>query len=428
MNLRLDVLLSRLRTQTAEVLQAIDTDPLLLKKATGDLVLANASLELYTPQVEHQLYAKGIVYQRDPYRLVSLPLIKIYNLGERDVTAADLTAILEEPAVQLRFLSKLDGSLIQVFAHEGRLWFTTRGTIEGAKFGSVRENEGTGFDFLGTARRLLQRQAPHLLEEPDLLQDHTLLFEILHPGAPHITQYGDREELVLIAAFNRRTVAYLGYEALTTFAARMRLPVVEAFNPPGQSLAEQIEGILNVLAGTDQEGSVLNFERADQVIYRVKVKTPDYLRLLRAMALCSYGRAEEILTDHPDLRTWEGFEAHLRGLGRDVVPEEILPYYRPHFERYWAYVGVCEQIQAWAQARLREVMATLDPTLVPGTPAHRKAFAVAVAGKPGMPLLFSALDGRLDLVATRRIARDLDEARALLTQLQGQSSGSPNSH
>jgi hypothetical protein len=275
---------------------------------------------------------------------------------------------------------------------------------------------------------LLQRQAPHLLEEPDLLQDHTLLFEILHPGAPHITQYGDRQELVLIAAFNRRTVAYLGYEALTTFAARMRLPVVEAFNPPGQSLAEQIEGILNVLAGTDQEGSVLNFERADQVIYRVKVKTPDYLRLLRAMALCSYGRAEEILTIHPDLRTWEGFEAHLRGLGRDVVPEEVLPYYRPHFDRYWAYVGVCEQIQAWAQTRLREVMATLDPTLVPGTPAHRKAFAVAVSGKPRMPLLFSALDGRLDLVATRRIARDLDEARALLAQLQGQSSGSPNSH
>jgi hypothetical protein len=423
MILRLDVLLSRLRVDAPAILAAIDADPLLQKKVSGDLVLANASLELYTPQAEHQLYAKGIVYQRAPYRLISLPLIKIYNLGERGITSDDLVSILDEPDVRLRFLRKLDGSLIQVFAHGDRLWFTTRGMIEGARRGPGGDSESlSGFDFLGTARRLLQRQAPHLLADPALLGEHTLVFELLHPGAPHITQYGDREELVLLAALDRQRLAYLGYETLRPLGVRLGLPVVDFFEPVGTTLSEQIAGLLASLGGTDQEGSVLTFERAGDVIYRVKVKTPDYLRLLQAMALCSYEKTVAILEEVPGLETWEAFAAHLRTLGREVVPEEVLPYYRTHFDRYRAYLAVCEQLRAWGIERARVIAAGLDPSLSPGTPAHRKAFAAAVVGRPGMPLLFAALDGRLDLTATRRIARDLDEARDLLAQVQAQIS------
>ncbi|MGH7223741.1 MAG: hypothetical protein ACRELF_10970, partial [Gemmataceae bacterium] len=133
MELRLDHLLHMLREDPTAILEAIDRDPLLLKRQSGPLVLANASQALYTPQQEHQLFAKGIVYRRDPYRVVSLPFVKIYNLGERNVTLADLVALTDEPKVRLRFLRKIDGSLIQVFRHEGRIWFTTRGMIEGAR-------------------------------------------------------------------------------------------------------------------------------------------------------------------------------------------------------------------------------------------------------------------------------------------------------
>src|SRR5207249_3550595 len=108
MRLRLDHLLSDLRHRAADILAAIDADPLLLKRESGGLVLANASQLLYTPQQEHQLFAKGVVYRRDPYRLVSLPLVKIYNVGERDVTLGDLTALTAEDAVRLRFLHKID--------------------------------------------------------------------------------------------------------------------------------------------------------------------------------------------------------------------------------------------------------------------------------------------------------------------------------
>src|SRR5438270_7840310 len=133
MELRLDRLLADLRARTGDVLAAIDADPLLVKRESGGLVLANASQALYTPQQQHHLYAKGIVYRRDPYRLVSLPLIKIYNVGERDVTVADLSGLAREAGVRLRFLRKLDGSLVQAFRADGRTWLTTRGMIEGAK-------------------------------------------------------------------------------------------------------------------------------------------------------------------------------------------------------------------------------------------------------------------------------------------------------
>src|SRR5262249_20669314 len=98
MNLRLDHLLEELRTRGPDILRAVDADPLPAKKTSGERVLANAGPLLFTPQEPHQLYAKGVVYRRDPHELVSLPLIKIYNLGERDVSVHDIAGLADETA------------------------------------------------------------------------------------------------------------------------------------------------------------------------------------------------------------------------------------------------------------------------------------------------------------------------------------------
>ena len=150
MELRLDHLLSALRDRPEEILAAIDGDPLLLKKESGGLVIANAKKGLYTPLKEHHLFAKGIVYRRDPYRLVSLPLIKIYNIGERNVTVADLAGLAGEEGMRLRFLRKIDGSLVQAFRADGRVWLTTRGMIEGAKVrrDDAEDDDSRPFDYL----------------------------------------------------------------------------------------------------------------------------------------------------------------------------------------------------------------------------------------------------------------------------------------
>src|SRR5665213_2486799 len=57
MRLRLDALLADLRDRTEAILAAIDADPLLIHRQSGDLVLANASKALYTPVEEYQLHA-----------------------------------------------------------------------------------------------------------------------------------------------------------------------------------------------------------------------------------------------------------------------------------------------------------------------------------------------------------------------------------
>jgi hypothetical protein len=418
--LHLDHLLTDLRDRCEEILAAIDADELLVKRQSGDLILANASKALFTPQRQHQLYAKGIVYRRDPYRLVSLPLIKIYNLGERSVSIDDLAA-LNVRGVRVRFLRKLDGCLVQAFRADGRTWFTTRGMIEGAPVPRGQAGDdvtsNSEFDYLNTVRRLAARVYPALLEEPAVLEGRTLIFELIHPEARIITNYGAREDLVLLAAFDHRRHRYAPHEEVRTLGEAYRLATVDALSPPGATLAEQVESLLASLAGTDQEGSVLSFERGDEVVYRVKVKSADYLRLTRQMALCTYDRTVALLTANPHLQTWGDLEAFLKAAGKDEMPEELLPYYREHYERYAAYVEACEQLRTWAEGVARRLEAEVGGRSALEPRLFRKAFAARATGYPHSGLIFAALDGRLDRGRVCEYATTLQEARRALQEV-----------
>lgn len=419
MELRLDRLLSKLRDNVSAILEAIDRDPMLLKRPSGPLVLANASQALYTPQQVHQLFAKGIVYRRDPYSLVSLPLIKIYNLGERDVTLADLAGLMAEPNVRLRFLRKIDGSLIQVFRHEGRVWFTTRGAIEGASSRPGRDNgeDASDFDYLGTARRLAAERYPHLLDNAHWLDGRTLIFELIHPLAKKVTDYAERSDLILLSCFNTRSLSYAPYPEAVALAAEHSLAVVDSLSPRGATLAEQIDDLLASLAGTDQEGCVLQFENAREVIYRVKVKSPDYLRLMRALAECTYENLVVFMDENPNLKSWSEVEALLRARGREAVPEEVLPFYRPHYERFSAYLDDCERLCQWAMRMHDELDRQLGGRQNQDAAAYRKSFAALATRYRQAALLFAALDGRLDRQRLRRLIRDAKQARQILNEL-----------
>jgi hypothetical protein len=421
MELRIDRLLASLRQRPADVLAAIDRDPMLLKRENGGLVLANASQELYTPQHEHQLYAKGIVYRRDPYELVSLPLLKIYNLGERDVTAHDLAALSAEPGVRLRFLRKIDGSLIQVFRHAGRAWITTRGMIEGGRAHSDPEaGEGIEFDYLGAARRIAAARYPALLADEELLHGRTLIFELIHPRARKVTDYGSRDDLILLACFDHRRFAYWPYPEVADLGLRHSLTMVDALTPAGAGVAEQIDNLLAALAGTDEEGSVLHFERDAEVVYRVKVKSPDYLRLMRLLAECTYARTVELLDENPQLKTWEDFAAFLRAQGNERVPEEVLDFYRQHRERYLAYLADCDRLQHWAEQACADLEARLGGRVGKPPAAFRKAFAALATGLPFAGLIFSALDGRLDRARVRRLVATPEQVHEALEAIAGE--------
>ncbi|MGL4552957.1 MAG: RNA ligase, partial [Gemmataceae bacterium] len=409
MELRLDRLLDDLRDRQADVLAAIDADPLLLHRSAGGLVLANASKKLYTPAAQHQLYAKGVVYRRDPFRLVSLPLVKIYNVGERGVNAADLASVAAEPGVRLRFLRKMDGSLIQAFRDAGRLVFTTRGMIEGAAGGERDEDELPHFDYLAAARRIASALYPKVF---DLPEGRTLLFELIHPDARKITSYGDRADLVLLAAFDRAGCRYLPYDELLTVAGDFGLAAVDMLTPPGDDLAAQIDGLLASLKGTDEEGSVVCLEHADRVVYRVKVKTPDYLQLMRLMAFCTYDRTVEMI-DGRGITSWEQLEATLQEQGKNHVPEEVLVYYREHWERFAAYLADLERVRAWAVGQQDGIDALIGGRAGKEPGAYRRAYAGEATRRKHPALLFAALDGRLDTPRLRKLLPTPEDAAAV---------------
>ncbi|MDB5312931.1 MAG: hypothetical protein JWO38_7133 [Gemmataceae bacterium] len=417
MNLRLDHLLDALRSDPADILRRIDADPLLVKRHSGDLVLANAGPLLFTPQEPHQLYAKGIVYRRDPFALASLALVKIYNLGERAVSVHDIAGLADEPGgARLHFLHKLDGTLIQRFQHAGRVYFTTRGMIEGAAPTAGPQDEDAparagNFDFLGTARRLADELYPALVEPRPEFEGLILLFEFLHPETRVITNYGDRQDLVLLAAFDRAECRYRTYTEVREIAREYQLTAVDEFTPAGDTLAGQIDGLLATIAGTDQEGTVIAIEHGSRVVYRVKVKSPDYLRVLKLVVTCTYGRVVEMIDAHPEWTSWSDMEAHLRGLGRDQVPEEVLGFYREHHDAVAAYLADCDRLRAWAAGVAAGLLKEVQPADAVDRRVVRKAFAARAVNRPHPGLLFAALDGRLDRAAVRHVVRTPDEAR-----------------
>ncbi|MEO1273299.1 MAG: metallophosphoesterase, partial [Myxococcota bacterium] len=200
--LRLDRLLESLHRQPEAILSRIDGDAMLLKREGvtphgQTMVIVNASKSLFTPQHTHQLYAKGLVYTREPWRPVSIPFLKIYNLGERDDTRALAVELSRQEGVTAHFNDKLDGTMVQSCCIASQVVLTTRGTFD------LADPATSGFDYLGEARRLLHTQSPGALD-PDQVQGRTLLWELIHPESRLVTDYGDRKALILTGAVDHR--------------------------------------------------------------------------------------------------------------------------------------------------------------------------------------------------------------------------------
>ncbi len=109
---RFDLSFERLMTLIHEepeaVLRAVHDDPLLLKRtpvggAFSALTLSNASKLLFTPDAEHQVFAKGLVYLTDPWRAASIPYLKMYNYGEREDSFDLANTLAGAAGISVRF-------------------------------------------------------------------------------------------------------------------------------------------------------------------------------------------------------------------------------------------------------------------------------------------------------------------------------------
>ncbi len=326
--LDLEYLLANLATYEQEILKLIDEDPHLKKRENPNsgLIIANSAATLFEPELEHQLYAKGIVYVREPeYKLVSIPLVKMFNHTLRGHSDATSQKFEQQPDIRFVFPEKLDGTMIQLFAHQGKSYLTTRSILEGSELKEETE-------YVGLARQMLERLYPELAAGKHL-DGLSLTFEMIHPKTKQVTLYGAEQRLVLLAIYDHERHAYLSNTLIQEWGkahgVEVAQPVIQddVFERGVDRLRELLE-----LDPSVPEGSIVCFERGDVVVHRVKVKTQEYLRQFAMRYKISFKSVVNQLWNQPELHDWDAFLDHL--IAESMSEEEVEAFYREHFDAF----------------------------------------------------------------------------------------------
>jgi RNA ligase len=198
---------------------------------------------------EITLHSRGIILNRATGEVVARPFSKFFNLGEK-VETMESNLPWDEPYL---VFEKMDGWLGTLYRYYGQYHVATRGSFDGdgvAIWATEHLNNGRDLSSL-----------------PD---EVTLVFEILSPKTHIIVEYGDREDLVLLAAFNRHTGEEYDWEQVCAWAKQYN------FNLP-RVFGSDIEGcrkLLEKYTGREIEGFVIRFANG----LRVKIKSEDYKR------------------------------------------------------------------------------------------------------------------------------------------------------
>lgn len=219
---------------------------------SADLFILNYTAQAQFNRVwdEHTLACRGLIMNGQG-QVVARPFPKFFNLDEV-VTTSIRPALPDEPFVAYE---KLDGSLGILYWHEDSACIATRGS-----FMSEQAQRAT---------YLLQTRYAHLL--PGLDRSKTFLFEIIYPENRIVVNYGEREELVLLAVIDTATGAELpdlpdlGFAQVRRFDGYTDMAAIRA------------------VQADNEEGFVLRFASG----FRVKVKFAEYVRLHRILTQVS---------------------------------------------------------------------------------------------------------------------------------------------
>jgi RNA ligase len=205
----------------------------------------------WTPET---LVCRGLILDASG-EVVARGFSKFFNYGDPQVPSV--------PAEPFVVMEKVDGSLGILYHLDGLPWIATRGN-----FVSEQAIEATA----------MIRE--HELERADGV---TPLFEIVYPGNRIVVDYGDRRDLVLLAAICNET-------GLDKPLPRYSGPVVQRYGQVDiDSLAAREE--------PNREGFVVVFESG----LRVKVKFAEYLRLHKIVTEVSARMIWESMRDGDDL-------------------------------------------------------------------------------------------------------------------------------
>jgi RNA ligase len=288
------------------------------------------------------LTCRGLVV-RDDWTIQSRPFGKFFNLAEH---ATDWLPDL--PVEPFDVFEKLDGSLIVVSALDDDVLITSRGSVH--------------------ARRLWKERYDGLRPAPGV----TWCFELIAPWNRIVVDYGDRDELVFLAAIDNHTGTDL------PIPCDWPGPVVGRLD--GLADFEEVVARMATL-GPNEEGYVLRFASG----MRAKAKGAEYVRLHR------------LVTGVSAKTIWECLAA-----GQPL--DEMLNRVPDEFYR-WVEVTADSLGHAYAdietECRVRLAEVSELPT--------RKDQALAIADFAHKAVVFKMLDGKPHAEAIWRMLRPAAE-------------------
>ena len=197
---------------------------------------------------ETTLNSRGIIFNRKTGEVVAQTFPKFFNMNERiDTQERNLPW-----HKGFRIFNKEDGWFGTLYRHAGQHKVASRGsfTSPGALW----------------ATEFIKK-----FDLTDLPDEVTLLFEMICPITKIVIDYGDREDLVLLSAYNRHTGEEYGWEQVEKWSEQFGLTLVDSYD---QTWLGHCRGLLKTVPGNEQEGFVIRFSDGS----RVKIKSEDYFR------------------------------------------------------------------------------------------------------------------------------------------------------
>ena len=234
---------------------------------------------------------RGIIFDTETGDIIRRPFHKFFNINEREETQLHNLDFSKEHWVD----TKLDGSMIAVFAHEGKLVWGTK--MVAPDFHDMIEKfvESSGIDYAGFCWKLIN-------------DGYTPIFEWMHPQKRIVIDYGKEPALTLLAV--RHMVTGVFADINNPVIAEFNIPVVEQHSKvtDPKAFMEYVHDLKNA------EGFVIRWSNG----HRVKIKAHEYLQIHRAKEAILQDRniCELILDEKLD-----DVKAHLPAEDRDRLTQ-----------------------------------------------------------------------------------------------------------
>lgn len=225
------------------------------------------------------LQSRGTIFDKNTGKLVAKTFDKFFNLNETE--SVNINQLPWHLPFQV--FEKKDGSLGVLYRYKDEWQVSTRGSFYSEQ----------------------AKRATEMLREYDLstLPKHiSFAFEIIYPENKIIVPYGDKKELVVLAAFDNITGEELSWKKTCKLAKKAGFPVAATYDYTVEQLLDLAKSVPHTT-----EGWVLRFENG----LRIKIKGADYLRIAKIIAHAT------------PLSVWEAMVAGQIDQYVASIPEEI---------------------------------------------------------------------------------------------------------